>query len=38
MAVIDGIIIKGRCIVVPETLQKQAHQQLHINHVGIEKN
>ena len=37
MAVIDRIIVEGRCIVVPEVLQKHALQQLHINHMGIEK-
>ena len=37
MVVIGADIIKGRCIVVPEVLQKQAPQQLYINHMGIEK-
>ena len=36
MAIIDGIIIKVRCIVGLEVLQKQKLQQLHINHMGIE--
>ena len=37
MAVIDGVVIKGRCIVIPDALQQQALKQLHINHMGIEK-
>ena len=37
MAVIDGVILKRRHIVIPEVLQKGALQQLHINHMGIEK-
>ena len=38
MAVIDGVIMKGRCIIVPEVLKAQVLDQLHINHTGIEKN
>ena len=38
MAVIDRIVIKGRHIVIPEALQQQVLQQLHINYMGIEKN
>ena len=30
MAVIDGVVIKGRCIVIPEALQQQALKQLYI--------
>ena len=37
MALIDGIILKGWHIVIPEALQRQMLQQLHINHIGIEK-
>ena len=37
MALIDGIILKGRCIVIPSTLQKQALELLYINHMGIDK-
>ena len=37
MAVIDGVILKGKHIVIPNTLQKQALEQLHINHMGKEK-
>ena len=36
MAVIDGIIMKGRHVFIPEILKKALHQ-LHINHMGIEK-
>ena len=32
MAVIDGIRLKGRCVVIPEALQ-----QLHVNHMGIKE-
>ena len=35
MAVIDGVVIKGRCIVIPHALQQQVLKQLHINHMGI---
>ena len=37
MAVGDGVILKGRCIVIPNTLQKQTLEQLHINHMGMYK-
>ena len=30
MAVIDGVILKGRHIVIPESLQKQALQKLYM--------
>ena len=33
MAVIDGIILKGRCIVILVSLQRQALEQHHINHI-----
>ena len=33
MAVIDGIIMKGRCVIIPEILKTQALDQLHINHM-----
>ena len=36
-AVIDGIVIKGRLIVIPESLLKGALDQLHVNHMGIGK-
>ena len=38
MAVIDGIIMKGRCMLLYQRILKtQALDQLHINHMGIEK-
>ena len=36
MSMTDGVIPKGRCVVLPESL-KLALEQLHINHMGIEK-
>ena len=37
MAVIDGIIMKGGHIIIPEILKTQVLVQLHVNHMGIEK-
>ena len=37
LAVIDGVILKGRCIVIPNSLRQQVLNQLHTNHMGIEK-
>ena len=37
LAVIDGVILKGRCIIIPDSLKQQVHTQLHTNHIGIEK-
>ena len=37
LAVMDGIVMKGRCIIVPEVLKHQALDQLHVNHMGIKK-
>ena len=37
ISVIDGVIMKGRCIMIPKVLQQQALDQLHVNYVGIEK-
>ena len=37
LVVIDGVILKGRCIIIPDSLKLQVHTQLHINHIGIEK-
>ena len=34
---IDRIVIKGKRIIVPASLQDEALKQLHINHMGIEK-
>ena len=37
LAVIDGIILKSRCIIMPNRLRQQVLNQLHTNHMGIEK-
>ena len=37
MAGIDGITMKGRHVIIPEVLKAQMLDQLHINHMGIEK-
>ena len=37
MAIINGVVIKGRYIVIPEVLQQQVLIQLHINHMAIDK-
>ena len=37
LAVIDGTVMKGRCIIIPENLKQQALEQLHVNHMGIKK-
>ena len=38
LAVIDGMVMKGRCILIPTSLQQQVLDQLHTNYMGIEKN
>ena len=37
LVVIDSIILKGRHIVIPNSLKQQVLDQLHMNHMGIEK-
>ena len=37
LVVIDGVIIKGRHIVIPNSLRQQLLTQLHTSHMGIEK-
>ena len=37
MVVFDGFILKGRHVVIPESFKKQVLEQLHLNHMGIEK-
>ena len=37
LAVIDGVILKGRHIIIPTSLRQQILEQLHINHMGIKK-
>ena len=36
MTVIDGVILKDRHDVIPESFKKQELEQLHLNHMGIE--
>ena len=37
LAVIDSVVMKGRHIMVPQDLKQQVLDQLHLNHMGIEK-
>ena len=37
LAVIDGIGMKGRHIIIPKVLKQQALDQLYVNHMGIKK-
>ena len=37
LVIIDGVIMKGRCILIPEALKQQALDQLHVNHMDIDK-
>ena len=37
LAVMDGAVMKGRHIIVPQNLQQQVLDQLHLNHMGIQK-
>ena len=37
LAVIDGIVLKGRHVVIPTRLRQQVLDQFHPNHMGIEK-
>ena len=37
LAVIDGVILKGRHIIIPTNLRHQILEQLHTSHMGIEK-
>ena len=37
LAVIDGMILKGRHTIIPNSLRQQVLDQLHTNHMGIEK-
>ena len=37
LAVIDSVVMKGRCIIIPESLKQWALDQLHVNHMGSEK-
>ena len=37
LAVIDGVVMKDRWIIIPMALKQQVLDQLHTNHMGIEK-
>ena len=37
LAVIEGVIMMWRCIIIPAELKQQVLDQLHLNHMGIEK-
>ena len=37
LAIIDGMVMKGRQILIPTSLKQQVLDQLHTNHMGIEK-
>ena len=37
LVVIDGVVMKGRCIIIPAFLKQQLLDQLQTNHMGIEK-
>ena len=37
LAVIDGVIMKGRWIIIPMVLKQQVLDQLHTNYMGIKK-
>ena len=37
LAIIDGVMLKGRHIAIPTTLKQQVLVKLHTNHMGIEK-
>ena len=37
LVVIDEVVMKGRCIIIPAVLRQQVLDQLHLNHMGIRK-
>ena len=37
LAVVDGLIVKGHCVVIPSSLQNETLRLLHSSHVGIVK-
>ena len=37
LAVIDGVVMKGRHIIVPQEMKQQVLDELHVNHMGMEK-
>ena len=37
LAVIDGVVMKGSCIIIPKVLTQEALDQLHVNHMALTK-
>ena len=37
LAIINRVMLKGRCIIIPTSFKQQVLDQLHVNHMGIEK-
>ena len=37
MTIEDGLLLKGTCIIIPQTFHKEMIQLLHIGHLGLEK-
>ena len=37
LTVMDGVVMKDRWIIIPTTVKQQVLDQLHTNHMGIEK-
>ena len=37
LAVVDGVVMKGRCIIIPVVLKQQLLGQFHLNYMGIAK-
>ena len=37
LAIIDGLILKGHCCVIPSSLHEKVLEQLHCSHLGIVK-
>ena len=35
--IIDGVVMKGRHVIIPSGLKQQVLDQLHLNHMGIKK-
>ena len=38
MSLTDGVVMRGRCIIIPKVLQQQVFDKLHVNQIDIEKN
>ena len=37
LTVVDGLVLKGQCIVIPSKLRQSCLRRLHIAHMGIDK-